>query len=136
MNTVRHPARIALITLCTAVASFGALASVQADAAAQYKREVAACNNVAKEDKAACLEDAFVAYREARRGVLGDGMVVDSSNLTKRCDVLKGADRLACVARMQGQGTTRGSVAAGGIYRELVIVQPADESAKNTQDTK
>jgi hypothetical protein len=136
MNTNRHPTRLALITLCAAVASFGALASVQTEAAAQHKREVAACSNVAKEDRAACLEDAFVAYREARRGVLGDGMAVDSSNLTKRCDALKGADRLACVARMQGQGTTSGSVAAGGIYRELVIVQPASEADKPAAETK
>lgn len=30
------------------------------------------------------------------------------------------SDRNDCVARIQGQGTTSGSVAAGGIYRELV----------------
>ena len=55
MHTNRHPARIALITLCSAIASFGAVASVQSDAAAQYKREVAACSSVSREDRAALI---------------------------------------------------------------------------------
>jgi len=35
--------------------------------------------------------------------------------------VLPSGERDACLARMQGQGVARGSVAEGGIYRELVI---------------
>jgi len=33
-------------------------------------------------------------------------------------------DRLACEARMSGQGTTEGSAAAGGMLRESVTVTP------------
>jgi hypothetical protein len=35
------------------------------------------------------------------------------------------ADREDCIARMTGQGTTTGSAATGGVYRELVTTQPA-----------
>lgn len=38
----------------------------------------------------------------------------------QRCAPLPEPDRRDCVARIQGQGTKTGSVAAGGIYRELV----------------
>ena len=37
-----------------------------------------------------------------------------------RCAPLHGEDRQDCIARMQGQGTVSGSVAGGGVLRELV----------------
>jgi hypothetical protein len=40
--------------------------------------------------------------------------------------VLSGDERLACQARMEGMGTTSGSVAGGGVLREIVIVKPAE----------
>lgn len=40
-----------------------------------------------------------------------------------RCEALAGEDRAACVARMRGEGTTSGSIAAGGILRELVTTE-------------
>jgi len=44
-------------------------------------------------------------------------------------------DRADCEARMRGQGTTSGSAAPGGIYRELVTrtvgpVEPAASAAE------
>lgn len=41
-------------------------------------------------------------------------------NAIKRCEPLPEPDRSDCVARIQGKGTTSGSVARGGIYRELI----------------
>ena len=41
-------------------------------------------------------------------------------NALKRCEPLPEPDRSGCVARIQGNGTTSGSVAGGGISRELV----------------
>ena len=46
-------------------------------------------------------------------------------NALKRCEPLSEPDRGDCVARMQGGGTTSGSVAGGGIYRELVTREPS-----------
>ena len=40
-----------------------------------------------------------------------------------RCEDLAGEDHAACVARMSGEGTTSGSVAGGGILRELVTTE-------------
>ena len=41
-------------------------------------------------------------------------------NALRRCEPLRDPDRQDCVARIRGEGTTSGSVAEGGIYRELV----------------
>jgi len=54
-----------------------------------------------------------------------------------RCEALTGEDRAACMARMHGEGTISGSVAGGGVLRELVTTQvmpnppqkPASEGA-------
>jgi hypothetical protein len=124
-----HQAPALLLALCAAVVGFAAQAAQPATepgAAERNRREVAACRDTAKpENRAACLEDAMVAYREARRGALGDGVVVNATELQanqlRRCDALKtAADKDDCLARMRGQGTTSGSIEGGGIYRELV----------------
>ena len=49
------------------------------------------------------------------------------ANAVARCAALPAADRDACVARMQGQGEVTGSVAGGGLLRELVQMVPADQ---------
>jgi hypothetical protein len=125
----RHQAPAVLLALCAAVVGFAAQAAqvaAEPGAAERNRREVAACRDTATlENRAACLEDAMVAYREARRGALGDGVVVNAAelkaNLLRRCDALKtAADKEDCLARMRGQGTTSGSIEGGGIYRELV----------------
>jgi hypothetical protein len=51
-------------------------------------------------------------------------------NALKRCEPLREPDRQDCVLRTQGQGTTTGSVAAGGIYRELVTIEVVEPVAK------
>jgi hypothetical protein len=42
---------------------------------------------------------------------------------TGRCEFLTGEDRVACAARMRGEGTVSGSIAGGGILRELVTTE-------------
>ena len=135
MQNPSNPHRLsvpaALMAVLTALATFGAVAAPEPGAAERNRREVAACRDTATpQNRAACLEDAMVAYREAKRGVLGDGMTVDPANLTKRCDALKAADRDDCLARMRGAGTTSGSIEGGGLYRELVTVIPAPVAPK------
>ena len=123
------PLRTPAWKLClfsAALACMPALADTAAEMSARHKDEVAACNNgQTQQTRAACLDEARSAYAEARKGILGDGMAADGSNISKRCDALLGDNRSACEARMQGQGTTTGTAEAGGIYRELVTTEPA-----------
>jgi hypothetical protein len=122
----------ALLVLGVAVGSTSALAAdkgTAADAQARYQQERAVCTSgQSNQDRATCLQEAGAAFAQARRDDLDDGPAVHyQRNALQRCEALSGDDRQACVARMQGQGTTSGSVAAGGIFRELVTrdaVQP------------
>jgi hypothetical protein len=41
------------------------------------------------------------------------------ANAASRCDALTGEDKGACQARVMGYGNTTGSVAAGGVLREV-----------------
>jgi len=42
-------------------------------------------------------------------------------NALQRCNVFGQSDRLNCIARIEGEGSSSGSVESGGIYRELVV---------------
>jgi hypothetical protein len=117
----------ALLGLGVALGSTSALAD---DAQVRYQQERAMCmSGQSNQDRATCLQEAGAAFAQARREGLDDGPAVQyQRNALQRCEALSGDDRQACVARMQGQGTTSGSAAAGGIYRELVtreVVAPA-----------
>jgi len=91
-----------------------ATGGAHAEAKARYDREMAACRSgQTTQDRSACMDEARSAYAEARRGVLGDRMEIDTSAAMKRCEALEGDERTACVSRMNGQGTTSGSVGAG-----------------------
>lgn len=118
----------ALLLLGAAIGSTSALAAGKTgatgttDAAARYEQERAVCTSgQSNQDRATCLREAGAAFAEAKRGGLDDGgAAAYERNARERCNKLAEADRAACMARMQGQGTASGSVAAGGIYRELV----------------
>jgi len=45
------------------------------------------------------------------------------ANALARCNVLQGDDKAACQARMMGHGQVTGSVAGGGLLRQLEVVQ-------------
>ena len=100
--------------------------AVGADAAASYQRERAACLAIASaEGRATCLREAAAAQAQRRKSATPEDASVFERNAQQRCDALPVDDRQACVARMQGQGSTSGSVSGGGILREKVIVVPA-----------
>ena len=119
----------AWLTLLAALGCASALAADKtgpADALARYQQERAVCTSgQSNQDRATCLREAGAAFAEAKRDGLGDGAAPYARNAGQRCDRLPDGDRRACVARMQGQGTTSGSAAAGGIYRELVLPSTA-----------
>jgi hypothetical protein len=143
MNTGRirlsRPARaLLLLGAVLACASAGAADKAgRADAQTRLQVERSMClNGQTNQDRATCLQEAGAAYAEALRDGLDDHGSPYARNAGMRCDRLPDEDRRDCRARMQGQGTTTGSVAAGGIYRELVTreteapatVQPAAEA--------
>ena len=136
---LRQPAWLGLL-LVVALAPATVLAASKDDAAAQrarFDREREVCTSGhSNQDRATCLREANAAYAQARKGDLDDGTAPYARNATVRCDVQHGDDRQDCLARMNGAGTTSGSVAAGGISRELVTrtvgTPPAAEGAVQT----
>jgi hypothetical protein len=115
---------VAICVISTFLGASVALAAEgksSSDAEARYRQDRAMCESgQSQQDRATCLREAGAALAEARRGRLDDGPAQYQKNALIRCEGLPSEERDACQARMQGQGTTRGSVAEGGIYRELV----------------
>ncbi len=88
---------------------------------ARLERERAACvSGQSQQDTKTCLQEVRGARAEARRGGLDGDPASNAANQLKRCDSLAGDQKRDCIARMQGKGTTEGSVESGGILRTLV----------------
>ena len=83
------------------------------------------CNDGStNEDRATCLKEAGAAKLEAQRGNLTTPASAADQNALQRCDALPASDKEACRLRIMGAGTTSGSVAGGGVIREVVTVVP------------
>jgi len=80
-------------------------------------------------DRDDCLSDASTARAAREPATVDPDPGRYARNALKRCEPLPQPERGDCLARMQGRGTTTGSVAGGGIYRELVTPEPAAEPA-------
>jgi len=120
----RSGAGWSLLVLAAALGCASALAADKAvlvEAQARYQQERAVCmNGLSNQDRLTCLREANAALAQAKHEGLDDGAASYTRNARQRCEGLPAEDRQACIARMQGQGTTSGSAASGGIYRELV----------------
>ena len=124
---VSRPAWALLLVGATLASGTAIAASNPALSEAQlrYQQERAVCiSGQSNQDRSTCLREAGAALAEARRGALATNVAELLSNQLRRCEPLPASDREDCVARMKGHGTTSGSVAAGGIYRELVTREP------------
>ena len=123
--------RLALLLLGGAIGiapAFAAGTGANAEMQARYAKERAACTNgESLQSRHDCLREAEAAYAELRRGKLETGVASDARNALMRCDVHQGDERLACLARMQGEGRTSGSAATGGILRESTVRRVGDE---------
>lgn len=115
---------VALGSTCAAAAEKDSAAT------ARYQRERAVCmSGQSNQDRATCLREAGAAFAQARHEGLSDGPPAPyARNARQRCEGLPQDDRHGCLARMQGQGTTSGTAASGGIYRELVTREVAPSS--------
>lgn len=114
---------LAAAALPTTAAALGNSSLKQAQE--RYRTERATCmNGQSHQSLQTCLREAEAAHAQALRADLDDGAVDYVRNANRRCDRLPLELHQACTARMAGAGTVSGSVAAGGIYRELVTVDP------------
>ena len=116
----------ALLVVCAA-----ATAQTPAmDAHARHGQDREKCMTHNTQDSlATCLREANNAAADKRRGVLDSGTNY-AANALARCDVLTGEDKAACQARIAGYGSTSGSVAGGGVIREVeTVVVPANATS-------
>lgn len=101
------------------------------DASGSFKQEMQACmTGQTQQDRETCMKEARNARADKQRGVLASENSDYKANATARCDVLTGVDKAACQARIMGYGSTEGSVAGGGVLREVeTVVMPAGQSS-------
>jgi hypothetical protein len=120
----------ALLAMTAATAQV-ATGTTGIDASGNYQHEVNACmTGKTQQDQETCLREARNAQADKKRGVLDNDGAQFESNAAARCDVLTGVDQAACKARVMGYGETSGSVATGGVLREVetVVVPPGARS--------
>jgi hypothetical protein len=104
------------------------------DDSGNYREEVQACREGrTAEDRNTCLKEARNAAADKRRGVLtnqGDFQ----ANALARCDAHRVAiDKEACRERVLGEGGLSGSVAGGGLLRELEVTLPQEQQNRQAQ---
>lgn len=144
MRTAHPPLRFrraacALCLLASALAVPPALAANKAkplDIQARYQRDSALCMSPRYQgDRNECMSEASTTRSMALPPQVDPDPGRYARNALKRCEPLPDADRRDCVARMQGQGTTSGTVAGGGIYRELVTRETAPPEPAKAEQT-
>ena len=121
---------IALLAVGAATAQV-ATGTTGIDNTGSYQSEVQAClSGKTQQDQATCLREARNAQADKRRGVLDTSGDL-TANAMARCEVFAGAeDKAACQARVMGYGNVDGSVAAGGLIREVeTVVMPEGASS-------
>ncbi|MDQ6881638.1 MAG: hypothetical protein M3150_06050 [Pseudomonadota bacterium] len=119
MSALQRIAGFGLV--CVLCAPAWAASKAGAEAQQRYHRERALClNGQSNQDRATCLREAGAALQEARRNRLDTRAGADfKANASARCNAQPAADREACVQRVTGAGSTQGSVAGGGLIREV-----------------
>jgi hypothetical protein len=122
---------VAALLAVTAATAQVATGTTGIDATGSYQSEVNACmTGKTQQDQATCLREARNAQADKKRGLLDNSGAQFQSNATARCDALQGEDAAACQARVMGYGNTTGSVAAGGVLREVeTVVLPAGQNS-------
>ena len=122
---------IALLAVGAATAQVAISGTTGIDATGSYQSEVNACmSGLTQQDRSDCLKEARNAQADKRRGVLNTQGDL-AANAAARCDVFtNGEDKAACQARTMGMGSAEGSVAGGGLIKEVeTVVLPAGQSS-------
>jgi len=119
-------ATAALLTLSPA--AFAQSSPSRSAIDATYQQDRAACLDAASmHERTACLREAGAVRAEALRGRRLAAPTAEelARNALLRCQRLPPDDKLLCERMARGEGSTTGSVAAGGLLRELVTEEPA-----------
>ncbi|WP_048440171.1 hypothetical protein [Caenimonas sp. SL110] len=118
---------LAALLAVTAATAQVATGTTGIDATGSFQSELQACmTGRTQQDQETCLKEARNARADKQRGVLDNSGAQFQSNAAARCDVLTGEEKAACQARVVGYGSTSGSVAGGGVIREVeTVVLPA-----------
>jgi hypothetical protein len=97
------------------------------DASGDYRSEVQSClSGRTQQDRDTCLREARNARADKQKGQLDAAARSQfQANAMQRCEPFKGEERAACEARVMGYGNTSGSVAEGGLLRQVeTVVMP------------
>lgn len=98
------------------------------DATGNAQSELAACNSGrTQQDRETCMTEVKNANAAKRAGKVDNSGGQYKANAMARCDVFKGEEQIACQSRIIGYGDNKGSVAGGGVIRQVeTVVVPAD----------
>lgn len=118
----RKLARLSAMAMLVFGASFAATAADDSSSKnTRYQAERAACDSgLSTQNRETCLREAGAALDASKEGRLSTDPSAQHQNASLRCNALPGDDRDACQRRVNGEGTTTGSVGSGGVIRELV----------------
>lgn len=119
-----------LLATTAAMAQVANSADTGIDNSGSYRQEVQAClSGQTQEARDTCLREARNAQAARQQGKL-DGAGKDlAANAMARCEPLAGEDKAACQARVMGYGEASGSVAGGGVLRQVeTVVLPPGQS--------
>jgi hypothetical protein len=132
-TTLKIVGRLFAFILFAAGAISGASAQIASgttgiDATGNAQSELAACNNgKTQQDRQTCMTEVRNANAAKRAGKVDNSGGNFKNNALARCDVFKGEEQIACQARIVGYGDAAGSVAGGGVIRQVeTVVVPAD----------
>ncbi len=127
---------LAVLTSLVAAQAFAQTPNEMAVAQARFKSEMADCAALySVAGKSTCMTEARNSWADFRRGRMNESWKTADfeKNATQRCNVFEGDDKSYCFARVRGQGRIDGSVASGGILRELTVRSTATVAAQNAQ---
>lgn len=96
---------------------------------ASYRQDRAAClSATSQHERSSCLREAGAVRDAARRGRSTPSETPETlaRNALQRCKDLPRDRQILCERMVRGEGSASGSVAGGGVLRELVTDLPAD----------
>ena len=125
-SALRQLTLAALTTLACVSGSLAASPSATTQAQERYRQDIAKCNSgQSNQSVADCRREASNALAEAKRGAIHNDPSQYQRNALQRCAVHLGDDRVACEARIIGQGDITIGAEAGGLLRKSITVKPA-----------
>ena len=147
-SRISRPARSSLSHIVKGAACFGvaALLSMAAtaqiasgttgiDATGNARSEWQAClTGRTQQDQTTCMTEVRNANAAKRAGKVDNAGGRFQANALSRCDIFSGEELIACQARVTGYGQTSGSVAGGGVIRQVeTVTVPANATTVRVQ---